>query len=183
LSQIYKSLVSGPVPPTVATSYVTDDGVAVPIANILDVFGGTLTLTNDNGIQTNAGPAGNQLNVNLTNRTQNRIVTTDATNQTLDSFSLSASDASYCFDIEIACYNVTDDLAASYSIFGGVRSTSSVAFLIGVPDKIVNEEAGMLTCDANLVVSGNNAIIQVNGIAGKTINWNCVITYVTQTKV
>lgn len=39
MSQIYKSLSSGPVPPSVATSYVTDSGVAVPAFNILNVLG------------------------------------------------------------------------------------------------------------------------------------------------
>lgn len=55
------SAISGPVPPTVATTYVTDDGNAVPVANILNVLGGdgattsgssnTITITvNDSGI-------------------------------------------------------------------------------------------------------------------------------------
>jgi hypothetical protein len=46
LSQIYKSSVSSPPPPTVATSYVANTGVAIPAANILNVVGsGGLTVT------------------------------------------------------------------------------------------------------------------------------------------
>lgn len=41
MSQISRSLISGPVPPSVATSYLLDDGnSAVPAANVLQVSGG-----------------------------------------------------------------------------------------------------------------------------------------------
>lgn len=183
MSQFWVGLNSGNIPPGVATSFPTDNGTAVPAANVLNIFGVDSSVSNDNGISTAAVAPGNTVDIILTNRVQGRITTTDASNQTLLTFSLSASDATYNIDANIACYDITDDLGAGYSIFGSVRSTFSVAALVGTPDKIVNEEVGTVNCDANLIVSGNTAIIQVNGLAGKTINWNCVLTYVAQTKV
>lgn len=57
MSQIYKSSAAGPVPPSVAQSYVTDNGVAVPAANILNVLGGI-------GAETSG--AGNTITINVT---------------------------------------------------------------------------------------------------------------------
>ncbi len=161
-----------------------DDSIAVPpTANNIFLLGGSTSVTNDHGIVTSGNAGTSTETVSLSNRIQNRITTTDAADHTLITFALSASAAAYTFDIEIAAYDFTDDLAAGYSIFGTVRSTASTAVLIGTPDKIVNEEGIMTTCNARLDVSGNNAIIIVNGLAGKTINWNGVATYVVQTKV
>ncbi len=40
---------SGPVPPTVPESFVTDSGIAIPVANILNVNGAGYLLTNGSG--------------------------------------------------------------------------------------------------------------------------------------
>lgn len=57
MSQIIKNLAAGPVPPSVATTYHTDSGDAIPAANILNIYGGTGAATTG---------AGNTVTVNVT---------------------------------------------------------------------------------------------------------------------
>ena len=54
MSQIFKAVTGSPL---VATSYTTDDGTAVPQANILNVTAIDSNTNNDNGIQTAGGAA------------------------------------------------------------------------------------------------------------------------------
>lgn len=170
---------TGPVPPAVATQYVTDvNSPAIPALNILNVIGGSTSANTSFGIRTDGSSASNTLTVQLTNRTNNSVVTSNATPTAITTFALGATPGVYTFDIQISSFNTTDTLGAGYSIFGSVRTTGAAGVLIGTPDKIVNEEVGDTACDATLTVAGNNAIIQVTGIAAKTINWRAVSTYV-----
>lgn len=178
MSQIYKSLMSGPVPPTVPTSFVTDvNSPAIPAANVLNEIGGSTSINNNNGIQTDGSSGGNTLTVQLTNRITGAVTTTDATPTALVSFSLGATPAVFTFDVQIACFNVTDVNGDGYFISGSTRTDGATATLCGNPDKIENEEV-MDTANADMIVSGNNMVIQAIGIAGKTHRWRAVITYV-----
>jgi len=155
-----------------------DTGGAVPpTANNINILGGTVTSNNNNGILVAGNPGTSTLTVELTNRITGSVTTSNATPTTLATFSLGATPAVFTFDIEIACFNTTDINGDGYSIFATARTTGAAANLCGTPDKVVNEEVAD-TADANLVVSGNNVIVQVTGIAGKTHNWRVVATYV-----
>lgn len=83
------------------------------------------------------------------------------------------------YDILVAGNNTTDGQGVGYSLFGTVRTNGAAASLQGTVDKISNENAGSVAADANLVVSGNNAIVRVLGIAAKTINWSAILRSVT----
>lgn len=178
MSQIYKSLAAGPVPPTVPETFVTDvNSPAVPAANILNEIGGSTSVNNNNGIQTDGSSGGNTLTIQLTNRITGSVTTTDATPTTLVSFPLGSTPAVFTFDVQIACFNVTDVNGDGYFISGSTRTDGATATLCGNPDKIENEEV-MDTANADMIVSGNNMVIQAIGIAGKTHRWRAVITYV-----
>src|SRR6185312_7812085 len=60
MSQIIKNLASGPVPPSVPTSFVTDSGTVIAAGNIVNVNGGP-------GVQVIANPNGsNNMLIDLT---------------------------------------------------------------------------------------------------------------------
>ncbi len=178
MSQFYIGVTAGALPPAVPTSFVTDiNSPAIPIANVLDVFGGSVTTNNNNGIQTDGSSGSNVLTVQLTNRIVGTVTTTNATPTTLASFSLGAVPAVFTFDIQIASFNVTDVNGDGYFISGSARTDGATATLCGTPDKIVNEEV-VDTADANMIVSGNTIVVQVVGIAGKVHHWRVIATYV-----
>lgn len=183
MSQIYKPLTSsGPIPPIIPTSFVTDNGTAVPSANILLINGKTSNENNNNGVISKGGVVGtgtsNEVDVVLTNRVSGSVTTADATVTAVTTFSLGATPGVYNFDIQIAGYDLTDVAGCGYFISGSVRTTGAAAVLVGTPDKITNEEASTIGCDANLTVSGNNAVVTVTGIAGKSIDWRSLSQYI-----
>lgn len=187
MSQIYKRITSStPLPPEIPTSFTTDvrdnsttsPGTAVPAANILQVLGRDTNQNNDNGIRTDADPNnGNVLYVELTNRVTGAVTTTDATPTTIISLSLGAVAGVYIAQGDLTAYNTTDVAGASYTFEGAMRTTGAAATEIGVEGKNVFEEAAMAAADFTVSASGNNLVVSVIGIAGKTINWNGFFTY------
>ena len=137
---------------------------------------------NANGIITKGGVAGtgtaNEVDVVITNRIRGSVSTTDATPTIISSFPCGATPGVYNFDIQVGGFDLTDVAGCGYFMSGSVRTNGTTAFLVGTPDKIVNEELVTKPCDANLAVSGNNAIILVTGIAAKNINWKCLSQYI-----
>ncbi len=179
MSQIIKNLASGPVPPSVPQQFTADDGtIGVPVANNFNLFSNQTSANNANGIQTTTIANGSANHyTQLTNRVTGTVTTTNATPTTIATFSLGATPAVFTFDIQIASFNMTDVNGDGYFISGCVRTDGASATLCGTPDKIVNEEVAD-TADANMIVSGNNVIIQAQGIVGKTHHWRTLATYI-----
>lgn len=178
MSQIIKTSSSGSLPPSVPTSFITDvRSPAIPIANILNDIGGSTSVNNVNGIQTDGGNGSNTLTTQLTNRITGSVTTNNSTPVTISTFSLGTTPAVFVFDIQISSFNVTDINGDGYFISGSARTDGTTAVLCGTPDKIINEEV-VDTADANMIVSGNNVIIQATGITAKTHRWQSLSTYV-----
>ncbi len=180
MSQIIKNLAAGPVPPSVATSYVTDNGTAVPAVNILLVNGKDSTENNANGIITKGGtPAtlnSNEVDIVLTNRLQGNVTTVGAVTSAIYTF-IPTVLGTYAIEYRISAYNSTSSLGAGYSVFGAIRFDGVNSNLCGTPDKIVNEEGAMSSANVTLTVSGANVLINAVGYAAQTINWSAVGLY------
>lgn len=163
------------IPGDVAIDYVTDFGIAVPAANILNVPGGTTSDNNVNRIQTTG--SGNTLTVEITNHLTGSLTTSGAVTSNIITFPLGVTPGTYTFDCDVVAFESTNPAGAGYNIWGTIRTTGAAAIIVGIPDKIVNEDAALILSDVSLTVSGNSMILQVSGIAGLNINWESDVTY------
>lgn len=186
MSQVYKNLASGPVPPVVATSYTTDvrdnstnsPGTAIPASNNLDILGRDTNQQNDNGIRTDADPNnGDFIYVELTNRQTATITTTDDTLTTIQTFSLGATAGTFYFYGNVQAFNSTTPASGAYSYSGGFRTDGITATELGIELHDEFEDPSFVTADIFLSASGNNVLLQVQGVAATSINWNSLLEY------
>lgn len=161
--------------PAVPTTFQTDSGSAVPVANTLNILGIDSSVNNDNGIETQA--SGSTVNVVLTNRVTGGISTIDATPTTALTFNLGATPGVFYIDGSIVAYDTTDVAGGVYHFISGMRTSGAAATELGTEFKDSFEEAAMASSDFNVIASGNDVIIQVIGIAAKNINWNVYLNY------
>lgn len=181
MSQIIKTLTSGgPIPPNIPTSFVTQNGTAVPAANILIVNGIDSTENNVNGIISKGGVVGtgtsNEVDLVLTNRIQGTTSTVGVTTTPIITFTPTVI-GTYAIECRVAAYNITSSLGAGYSVFVAIRFDGANSNLTGVADIIVNEEGTMTNAKVTATVSGANILINGVGYAAQTINWSAVGLY------
>lgn len=179
MSQFFQSVLSGGgIPPNVPTSFNTDSGTIVPAANVVNLNGGSSDFNSSNGIRVIANPPGsNNGVVELTNRNQGVVTTTNATPTTIISFALGATPGVYTFTGDITGFDVTDGAGGSYGVISGIRTNGATAIEIGTQFSTNFEELAMINADVDVTVSGNNVVFTVQGIAAKTIDWDALFTY------
>ncbi len=68
-------------------------------------------------------------------------------------------------------FETTTPAGCGYNNFATFTTDGATATLVGNQD-IFNEDAVLVDADAYFIASGNNAILQVLGVAGLTINWS-----------
>lgn len=182
MSQIYKSLTSGPVPPSVPTQFTTDDGsVAIPSANNLNVLSTEVTDNNINGIQTRAvAPNSPNLFIELTNRLFGGLSTIDATPTTIITFPLAATPAVYTFDGFISGLYTGDLSGASYFFTVGARTDGATATVLGADFSTKFSDGLMDGTSVGVTQSGNNILFQVTGlpaVPATSVTWLSQATY------
>lgn len=164
------NLAAGPVPPAVPTQFTEDTGIAVPVGNNLNVFGGS-------GVSTSG--SGSTVTISIKNSVTSNVTTIGAVTADLITIPLGAVPKSFTFDVRVSAHEAIAPAGAGYQVFGTARTDGVTATLIGAFSDLFNEDPSFINADANLVVSGNNAIIRVLGVAGLTISWGGFAVYVT----
>lgn len=175
MSEFHIISTSAPVPPTVPTSFVTDSGTAIPQTNILNILSTDSIANNDNGTSTIG--SGNTVTILLTNRQTGTTNTGNANPATILTFALGATPGVYYVEGDVIAFNTTDTAGAGYAFSSAVRTTGAAGTEIGTEFKDLFEEAAMATADIDISVSANDLLVTVTGIVGKSIDWNCLLTY------
>jgi hypothetical protein len=141
-------------------------------ANNINVLGGT-------NITTVGVPGSNSITINQDNVIIATGTTVGAVTIDLITFDAGAVPGCYQVEMQISAFESTTPAGAAYVIYNGVRTTGAATTLTGICDQPgTNEEAALIDAETCFVVSGNNIISRVTGIAGLTINWYVKMEYV-----
>lgn len=182
MSNAYLKVTSGNLPPEVATSYETQNGTAVPSANILIVNGVDSTENNANGIIAKGGVAGtgtvNDVDIVLTNRITGTVETVGATSQNVITFTPPATAGIYDLIIHLCAFNAADVLGTTYEINGAVVC-DGLGFVAttGTPTIEMDGNAAFNVNQVNVSISLGVIDVTVLGLATKTIRWTGLMTY------
>lgn len=162
--------------PAVATSYTTDSGSAVPVANVLQILANDTTSNNTNGVQTTG--ATNIVTVQLTNRLQGTGTATGAVPEDIITFDLGASPAVYRFEFDVAGRNTGTGDGVGYSVDATARTDGASATIIQTPNIDADEDILLVAALIIVVASGNNIILRVTGVVNQVIDYSAVGLYV-----
>jgi hypothetical protein len=104
--------------------------------------------------------------------------TIGATTSDLITLPLGATPGVYMFRVDITGFDSTTPAGVAYFLTSGFRTTGAAATEMGLAQTTDDfEDAALVGVTVDIFASSNNAVLQVGGIAGKTINWKAVLTY------
>lgn len=177
MSQINRRKSSSP--PGGNLEIVTDNGTIISSGGSINLVGGTTSVADDNGIQINANPGGSENGeVVLTNRLVGTATSVNGATVDLVTFTLGAVAGCYRFNFDVAARDTTTNDGIGYTLKGTVKTDGATATMVAAPFTDNDEDPAVLTADIDLVASGNNAVLQVTGVAAKTITYKAVGQYV-----
>lgn len=78
-------------------------------------------------------------------------------------------------EAKILGFESTTPAGLGYDVLAVVRTTGAAATLVSATSRYIAEEAALVGCNADIIVSGNDLIVRATGIAGLTINWKADI--------
>jgi len=174
---------SGPVPPSVPTSFTTDlnDTTILP-GDIPPALGTSTPLLNverlsgDDGIKTVATPNAAANNVTI-RFIRGRTTTAGAVTSNLIT-QATLSNTTMTIQIIIAGYGSNNDGIGYYGT-AVVKNVAGTATLINTVDLIKNSDASLAASNATVTVSGGNLLVNVLGVAGVNIDWGACLPGIT----
>ncbi len=178
MSQFYTQPPGGS--PAIPTSFSTDSGSAIPENNVLNVIGGSTSVSSDNGIRTIASPdLSDDLVVQLTNRITGSATSINGSTVTLFTFALDAVPTSYRFDFNIVGRETTTNETLGYKLLATFKTNGSIATIIQTSWKDADEDLALSSGVVFIQSDGaNNVLLRATGTEGKTINYKSVGTYI-----
>lgn len=135
---------------------------------------GTLT-SNDGSVNISLGAG--TIDLSVASQLSGTATTIGAVTGDVVTFPLGATPGVYALEGRVAGFESSTPAGAGFQIFATVRTDGANATLVGVPDIVSNNEAALVAAMASVVVSGNNAILQVTGVALLTIDWKGDLAY------
>jgi hypothetical protein len=179
MSQIFKTLTSGgPIPPIIVSTLTGDDGVATAAGNNINVPGGSTSDINSNGIHTLG--AGDTLTIQLTNRAFGSATTAGLVTTTVATFTPSpTTEGVYKMFVEVCAWIDATQTASTYEMSGAFKCDGAGGFAtIGTPIRIMNGENPPFDVNqVDIQVLAGNVNLVATGIAGQTISWTGLITF------
>lgn len=182
MSQFFTGVTPGSLPPAVPLSFVTDNNSpAVPVANSINVFGGTSSDNNTDGIQTDGGSGSATLAIQLTNRAVGNVQTVGLVSGDIITFTPPITAGTYRLIYQVAAYNSTDaNSGAGYQIEGTVVSDGSGTFTtVGTPTRVMNGDTTVFDVTMiDVFIVGAGIVLRTEGITGKTVRWTGILNFV-----
>ena len=108
--------------------------------------------------------------VTLINNVDGTGTTVGATTANILSVPLGNVAGVFQFEARVKAYDTATPSAAGYNVYATFITDGTTARLVG-DQPIFNEDTTLEAADAYFVASGNNAVLQVLGVTGLTIQW------------
>jgi len=174
---------SGPVPPSVPTSFTTDLNDTTLLPDDINPPLGTSTpllnverLSGDDGIKTVAAPNA-AANLVIIRFIRGRTTTAGAATSNLIT-QATLSNTTMTIQIIISGFGDNNDGIGFYGT-AVVKNVVGVASLVGTVDLIKNFDASLATATATVTTAAGNLLVNVVGVAGVNIDWGACLPGIT----
>lgn len=111
------------------------------------------------------------IDLSVANEIQGTTSTIGAVTSNIITVPLGAVAGVFQFEARVKGFDSVTPSAAGYNVYATLRTNGISATLVG-NQSVFNEDAAFNNADAYFIASGNNAVLQVLGVAGLTINWS-----------